>query len=112
MEHPPISYFGDKYNYRQADGSYNNVMFPRLGAANTEYARSVHPGIIQPGALPDPALIFDSVFARKTFTPHPNKVSSVFFYWASLIIHGWSWLLLRYLGDMLIQLSSNRPVSD
>ena len=25
--------------------------------------------------------------AREKFTPHPNKVSSVFFYWASLIIH-------------------------
>ena len=40
-----------------------------------------------PGALPDPGLIFDSVMARKEFIPHPNKVSSVFFYWASLIIH-------------------------
>ena len=47
----------------------------------------MNPGIIQPGALPDPALIFDSVMARDEFKEHPNKVSSVFFYWASLIIH-------------------------
>jgi linoleate 10R-lipoxygenase len=33
------------------------------------------------------ALIFDAVFARKSFKEHPNKVSSVLFYWASLIIH-------------------------
>jgi len=40
-----------------------------------------------PGAMPDPGLVFDSVMGRKEFIPHPNKVSSVFFYWASLIIH-------------------------
>ena len=62
-------------------------MLPHLGAANTPYARSVNPITIPPGALPDPSLIFDSIMARETFTPHPNKVSSVFFYWASLIIH-------------------------
>ena len=62
-------------------------MFPMLGAANTPYARSVNPTTIAPGALPDPSLVFDSIMARDKFTPHPNKVSSVFFYWASLIIH-------------------------
>lgn len=43
---------------------------------------------IQPGALPDEGLIFDSIFARQKFTPSPNKVSTIFFDWASLIIHG------------------------
>lgn len=62
-------------------------MYPHLGAANTPYARSVAPNTIMPGAQPDPGLIFDSVMARNKFTPHPNRVSSVFFYWASLIIH-------------------------
>lgn len=62
-------------------------MYPHLGAANTPYARSVHPSTLSVGALPDPGLIFDSVMARQTFKPHPNKVSSVFFYWASLVIH-------------------------
>lgn len=38
--------------------------------------------------MPDPGLIFDSIFARETFKPHPNNVSSIFFTWASLIIHG------------------------
>ena len=23
LQHPPLSYMGDKYQYRQADGSYN-----------------------------------------------------------------------------------------
>nr|POE59032.1 linoleate 10r-lipoxygenase [Quercus suber] len=41
----------------------------------------------RPGALPDPGLIFDSLFAREKFEPHPNNNSSIIFYWASLIIH-------------------------
>jgi hypothetical protein len=63
-------------------------MYPQLGAANTAYARSVFPGTLQPGALPDPGLIFDSIFARKDYRQHPNNVSSVMFLWASIIIHG------------------------
>lgn len=63
-------------------------MYPQLGAANTPYARSVLPKVTQLGALPDPGVIFDSIFARDKFTPHPNNVSSVLFYWASIIIHG------------------------
>ena len=51
------------------------------------YARSVRPETLQPGSLPDPGLIFDSVFARNEFKEHPNRVSSVLYYWASLIIH-------------------------
>ncbi|OAX78623.1 hypothetical protein ACJ72_07067 [Emergomyces africanus] len=87
LPHPPLSYLGDEFRYRAADGSNNNPMFPRLGAANTPYARSVRPITIQPAALPDPGLIFDSLFARQEFKPHPNGVSSIFFSWASLIIH-------------------------
>ncbi|MCJ1251085.1 hypothetical protein MMC30_008316 [Trapelia coarctata] len=87
LPHPPLSYLGDKFQYRQADGSYNNVLCPQLGAANTAYARSVFPGTLQPGALPDPGLIFDSLFARNKYRQHPNNVSSVMFLWASIIIH-------------------------
>ncbi|KAL2821463.1 heme peroxidase family protein [Aspergillus cavernicola] len=87
LPHPPMSYLGDKYAYRSADGSYNNPTLPWLGAANTEYARTVEPSKMRPVNLPDPGLIFDSIFARNTFNPHPNKVSSMFFTWASLIIH-------------------------
>ncbi|KAF9640644.1 Cytochrome P450 [Lasiodiplodia theobromae] len=68
LQHPPVSYLGDQFTYRQADGSYN-------------------PKTVLPGALPDPGLVFDAVFAREEFKEHPNKVSSILFYWASLIIH-------------------------
>jgi linoleate 10R-lipoxygenase len=78
---------GDKYCYRQADGSYNNIMVPQMGAANTPYARSVRPGTLTHGALPDPGVIFDTVMARKKATRHPNNVSSMLYYIASIIIH-------------------------
>lgn len=83
LQHPPMTYMGDKYTYRQPDGSHNNVMYPHLGAANTPYARSVNTSTLSHGAMPDPGLIFDSVMVRDKFREHPNKVSSVFFYWVS-----------------------------
>jgi len=88
LQHPPMSYLGDDFRYRSADGSNNSYIFPKLGAANTPYARSVNPVTVQPGALPDPGLLFDSLMAREQFIPNPNRVSSIFFNWASLIIHG------------------------
>ncbi|KAL2788440.1 heme peroxidase [Aspergillus keveii] len=87
LPHPPLSYMGSDYAYRSADGSNNNPTLPWLGAANTAYSRSIAPLTVQPGGLPDAGLVFDTLFARQKFTPHPNKVSSLFFDWASLIIH-------------------------
>ncbi|OJJ87377.1 peroxidase/cytochrome P450 family protein [Aspergillus glaucus CBS 516.65] len=87
LPHPPLSYMGDDYQYRSADGSNNNPTLPWLGAANTAYSRSISPLTIQPSGLPDAGLVFDSLMAREKFNPHPNKVSSLFFDWASLVIH-------------------------
>ena len=87
LEHPPLSYLDERYKYRQADGSYNNIRWPQLGAAGTPYARTVRPQTPQAYALPDPGVLFDGLMARKSFTPHPTKISSVLFYLASIIIH-------------------------
>lgn len=84
LQHPPLSYMSDEYRYRSADGRNNSYMFPMLGAANTPYSRSVCPKLVQPGALPDPGLIFDSILARENFIENPNRVSSIFFNFASL----------------------------
>ena len=65
-----------------------NILFPQLGAAGTTYARSVRPSIMPPGALPDPNLVYDAVMKRGEFRKHPNNVSSVLWYWATIIIHG------------------------
>ena len=42
---------------------------------------------MRPATKPDPGLVFDAVLARKEFVPHPNKISSVLFYVAAIIIH-------------------------
>ncbi|KAJ5777550.1 Psi-producing oxygenase A [Penicillium odoratum] len=87
LQHPPISYLGRESSYRKADGSGNNPFWPNIGAAGTPYARSVRPTIMQPVDRPDPETLFDTLLARKEFKEHPNKISSVLFYLASIIIH-------------------------
>lgn len=89
LQHPPLSYLGAKYQYRSADGSNNSLVHPQLGAAGTPYARTVKPCTMQTPALPDAGVVFDSVMVRKkeNCTLHPNRISSVLFYLASIIIH-------------------------
>ncbi|TKA62848.1 hypothetical protein B0A49_11568 [Cryomyces minteri] len=86
LQHPPQSMLGEKYQYRQADGSYNSLIHPMLGAAHTPYARTAKPVLIRPPP-PDPAVLFDSLMAREKPEPHPNRISSMLFYLASIIIH-------------------------
>lgn len=88
IQHPPLSLQGHTYRYRAADGSNNNITFPNLGRAGSSYARTVTPKTLQPGVLPDPSVVFDAIYAR-TEDPieHPNKISSMMFYLASIIIH-------------------------
>lgn len=59
LDHPPVSSLGDQYKYRRADGSYNNIHAPQLGAANTPYARSVKPTVFQNPDLPEPDIVFE-----------------------------------------------------
>lgn len=88
LDHPPVQSLGEQYKYRKADGSYNNIQNPQLGAANTPYARSVIPAVIQTPDLPEPGLIFDMLMARgDTFQPHPQGISSMLFYLGTIIIH-------------------------
>lgn len=87
LQHPPQSYLGSDFIFRKADGSGNNILWPHLGAVGQPYARTVRPVHMQPVARPDPGVIFDSLLVRKGFKPHPNKISSVLFYVATIIIH-------------------------
>ncbi|RDA87814.1 hypothetical protein CP532_2958 [Ophiocordyceps camponoti-leonardi (nom. inval.)] len=87
LDHPPLLYLGDEYRYRQPDGSNNNPMMPMLGAAGTAYSRSVKPGKANLGALPDPEIVYESVMARKHFKKNKNNVSSILWYWATIVIH-------------------------
>lgn len=89
LPHPPQTLLNDQSIYRQPDGSYNNYLIPDLGKSKMPYARTVPPQTMQPGSLPDPAVLFESVMARKNTegTQHPSKISSMLFYLASIIIH-------------------------
>lgn len=88
LKHPPISYLGDEFKYRAADGSNNNIMYPTIGVAGSKYARSVVPQRMKPAILPDPSLIFDSLLVRDgPAREHPSKISSTLFYFATIIIH-------------------------
>lgn len=87
LEHPPLSYLGAQYQYRSADGSFNSLKHPQLGAAGTPYARTVKPSMMQTPCRPDAGVVFDSVMTRKHAELHPNRISSVLFYLASIIIH-------------------------
>lgn len=92
LQHPPLSYCGPKFEYRQADGSYNNIQDPHLGRAGSPYARSVKPMTKMPGAPPDPYTVFDAIYSRgkngENYRPSNNNISSMLFYIASIIIHG------------------------
>ena len=94
LQHPPLSYCGAEYMYRQPDGSHNNVMDPNLGKAGSPYARSVKPMTRMPGAPPDAATLFDALYSRgkngENYRPNANNISSMLFYTASIVIHG-SW---------------------
>ncbi|KAF7543942.1 hypothetical protein G7Z17_g10338 [Cylindrodendrum hubeiense] len=91
IEHPQMLYMGDSYRFRQPDGSNNNPLFPKMGAAKTPYARSCRPKTLQLGAQPDPEAVYEAVMARGAFKENPNKVSSILWYWATIIIHDLFW---------------------
>jgi hypothetical protein len=88
LKHPPVSYMGDAWRYRTADGSNNNILYPQLGRSGSAYARSVVPQRSLQAALPDPGDIFDALFARKgPAKEHPTKFSSLVFSFATMVIH-------------------------
>lgn len=88
LQHPPMSFLGDEYKYRTANGSNNNIMYPQLGATGQPYARSVIPTHTRDINLPDPGLIFDTLLRRDGLAREsPTKVSSSLFHFATIIIH-------------------------
>ncbi|KZS87971.1 heme peroxidase [Sistotremastrum niveocremeum HHB9708] len=107
LPHPPSTFIGSapsfswsphhisntqRLSYPRPDGSFNNPLLPSLGSARMPYARTV-PSVstIIPSALPDPAVVFDTLLRRpsgsNSFNPHPSGLSSLFFGFATLITH-------------------------
>ncbi|KAF9466792.1 heme peroxidase [Collybia nuda] len=88
VEHPPATYMGPKYTFRQADGGGNNVHFPDIGRAGTPYARSVQGKAGLPVAsLPDSGLVFDTILKRNQQLNHAGGMSSMIFAFASIVTH-------------------------
>lgn len=89
LDHPPQDLMAEEFDFRQPDGSKNSIQYPHIGAAGMPYARTVAPQTLKQGAMPDPGVLFDSVMARKDLKgmEHPNRISSMLFYLASIIIH-------------------------
>ncbi|KAJ9604588.1 hypothetical protein H2200_010701 [Cladophialophora chaetospira] len=88
MLHPPLTYLGDAFQYRQADGKFNNVLIPHLGQAGAPYAKTV-PSKTRPlGALPDPGDLFDRLMARQDGGRNSQSgLSAMLIYHATIIIH-------------------------
>ncbi|KAK8256469.1 hypothetical protein IWZ00DRAFT_541955 [Phyllosticta capitalensis] len=70
LQHPPMSYMGDKFSYRTPDGSFNNPLNPDLGKAGSPYARTVPKLKSGHGVPPDPGLLFD----RNPHGPQPRDI--------------------------------------
>ncbi|KAF5387399.1 hypothetical protein D9757_005780 [Collybiopsis confluens] len=88
LSHPPSTLVSNKYAWRSADGSGNNIADPNLGKAGATYARTVqqtHP--LSQSELPDPGLVFDTLLKRDGFQSHPAGLSSLMFSFAALVIH-------------------------
>lgn len=66
---------------------------------------------MQPAALPEPEALFDSLLSRKDFKEHPNKISSVLFYLASIIIHGMLFLLVEIFAIRITEANSFQTCS-
>lgn len=88
MLHPPLTYLGDAFQYRQADGKYNSVLSPHLGQAGAPYAKTVPSKTHPLGALPDPGDLFDRLLARQDDGRESQSgLSSMLIYHATIIIH-------------------------
>ncbi|KAG6809913.1 hypothetical protein H0H92_014111 [Tricholoma furcatifolium] len=88
VPHPPATFVGPQYCYRQADGGGNNLLNPEYGRAGTAYARSVQGKAGLPySSLPEAGLIFDSILQRKGTVNHPGGMSSLIFAFAAIVTH-------------------------
>ncbi|KAH7141556.1 putative prostaglandin G/H synthase 2/cyclooxygenase 2, pgh2/cox2 [Dactylonectria estremocensis] len=88
MLHPPLTYLGDAFQYRTADGKFNSAINPHLGQAGAPYAKTVPSKTAPLGALPDPSDLFDKLMAReKDGRQSQSGLSAMLIYHATIIIH-------------------------
>ncbi|KAJ7469076.1 heme peroxidase [Mycena latifolia] len=86
IPHPPAAELGAAHVFRQADGGGNNLHDRDLGRAGTRYGRCVQgKSTIDPSALPDPGLVFDTLLRARDRKDHPAGLSSLMFAFAALV---------------------------
>lgn len=84
----PLTYLGDAFQYRTADGKFNSAMNPHLGQAGAPYAKTVPSKTAPLGALPDPSDLFDKLMAREEGGRESQSgLSAMLIYHATIIIH-------------------------
>ena len=113
LSHPPATYIGTEYQYRTADGSYNNICDPNMGKACMPYARSVqqmHP--LPLSRLPDAGLVFDTLLRRqqvKFFSPSClNTYTSSLSYFIYFLVQEAPCWTIQY--DVLVRCASHSYV--
>jgi hypothetical protein len=83
-----LTYLGDAFQYRTADGKFNSALNPHLGQAGAPYAKTVPSKTAPLGALPDPSDLFDKLMAREEGGRQSQSgLSSMLIYHATIIIH-------------------------
>jgi hypothetical protein len=83
-----LTYLGDAFQYRTADGKFNSAMNPHLGQAGAPYAKTVPSKTAPLGALPDPSDLFDKLMAREEGGRESKSgLSAMLIYHATIIIH-------------------------
>lgn len=83
-----MTYLGDAFQYRTADGKFNGALNPHLGQAGAPYAKTVPSKTAPLGALPDPSDLFDKLMAREeSGRPSKSGLSAMLLYHATIIIH-------------------------
>lgn len=83
-----MTYLGDAFQYRTADGSFNSALNPHLGQAGGPYAKTVPSKTAPLGALPDPEILFERLMAREEGGRQSESgLSSMLLYHATIIIH-------------------------
>ncbi|KAK8067329.1 hypothetical protein PG997_014076 [Apiospora hydei] len=88
MLHPPLTYLGDAFQYRTADGKFNSAINPHLGQAGAPYAKTVPSKTASLGAPPDPSDLFEKLMARQEDgRVSESGLSSMLIYHATIIIH-------------------------
>ncbi|KAF4452113.1 hypothetical protein F53441_5046 [Fusarium austroafricanum] len=88
MLHPPLTYLGNAFQYRTADGKFNSALNPHLGQAGAPYAKTVPSKTGPLGALPDPGDLFDKLMAREDGGRQSGSgLSAMLIYHATIIIH-------------------------